>query len=240
MADDENNADLDNTDSATGLAACLASEEDESREVARAPRPRGVRAVKSNARGIVLHVHESNSDSDYEPDKDGNSEYKDDDVADDLEAECLDRNSNPLSQQAAKSYTEDNIIRYRWRDSRLTEIHSKEACDLTASRGVLVIDFLSLDEKAITMEKIFALFKSNNPRWEEIKSNSESTFDECYEAFRDYCDKIAPDVVAYFDKYWKSCTEMWASFARDRYFSAGNSTTNRIEANWHQNTPLIP
>ncbi|KAF4038281.1 hypothetical protein GN244_ATG09629 [Phytophthora infestans] len=99
MADDENNADLDNTDSATGLAACLASEEDESREVARAPRPRGVRAVKSNARGIVLHVHESNSDSDYEPDKDGNSEYKDDDVADDLEAECLDRNSNPLSQR---------------------------------------------------------------------------------------------------------------------------------------------
>ncbi|KAF4136403.1 hypothetical protein GN958_ATG14405, partial [Phytophthora infestans] len=48
--------------------------------------------------GIVLHVHESNSDSDYEREEDGNSENKDDDVADDLEAECLDRNSNRLSQ----------------------------------------------------------------------------------------------------------------------------------------------
>ncbi|KAF4046949.1 hypothetical protein GN244_ATG00597 [Phytophthora infestans] len=209
MADDENNADLDNADSATGLAACLASEEDESREVARAPRPRGVRAAKSDASGIVLHVHESNEE-------DGNSEDKDDDVADDLEAECLDRNSNPLSQrkqprdrdqeaanvlpdtrpdsvvvvrnrtradscgegscvaelvsidrvprhrrsetwgqrigiiksvehvsnllphfplwesndwdsvlEAEKSYTEDNHLRYRWRDSRLTETHNK-------------------------------------------------------------------------------------------------------------------
>ncbi|KAI9987276.1 hypothetical protein PInf_023267 [Phytophthora infestans] len=87
MADDANNADLDNADSVTGLAVCLASEEDESREVARAPGPRGVRAVKSNASGIVLHVHESNSDSDYEREEDGNSENKDDDVADDLEAE---------------------------------------------------------------------------------------------------------------------------------------------------------
>lgn len=175
----------------------------------------------------------------------------------------------------------------------------------SSDRGVPVIDFLSLEEKAITKENICAFFKSKNPRWKEIKSfvidkdfmewrvietclpnakvllckyhtitlwrkllarrsktnhssgppfsltvvqrddlesmfarmlhsNSESTFDECYEAFRDYCDKNAPGVVTYFDKNWKSCTDMWASFARDRYVSAGSFTTNRIEADWHQ------
>eukprot|EP00644_Phytophthora_capsici_P019595 jgi/Phyca11/132954/e_gw1.276.4.1 len=40
----------------------------------------------------------------------------------------------------------------------------------STGRGVPVIDFLSLDEKAITMDKIFAFFKSKNPRWKEVKS----------------------------------------------------------------------
>ncbi|EEY54723.1 uncharacterized protein PITG_20398 [Phytophthora infestans T30-4] len=101
MADDENNADLANADSATGLAACLASEEDELREVARAPHPRGVRAVKSNASGIVLHVHERNSDSDYEPEEDGNSEDKDGDVADDLEVEWTAWTAIPIRYPSA-------------------------------------------------------------------------------------------------------------------------------------------
>ncbi|ETL94261.1 hypothetical protein L917_07731 [Phytophthora nicotianae] len=32
---------------------------------------------------------------------------------------------------------------------------------------------------------------------------------------------------------------MWASFSRGRYFSAGNTTTNRVEANWNQLKMLL-
>eukprot|EP00644_Phytophthora_capsici_P013056 jgi/Phyca11/13954/fgenesh1_pg.PHYCAscaffold_5_\ len=86
-------------DSATGLTACLVTEEDESRVVARASHPRDARragrAVQSNTGKIELRVHEraGNSDSDYEPEEDGISQNEDDDVADDLEAKCFEMSS---------------------------------------------------------------------------------------------------------------------------------------------------
>lgn len=41
-------------------------------------------------------------------------------------------------------------------------------------------------------------------------------------------------MLAYFDKNWKTCVDMWVNFGREQYFSVGNTTTNRIEANWNQ------
>ncbi|KAF1320973.1 hypothetical protein FI667_g1540, partial [Globisporangium splendens] len=43
----------------------------------------------------------------------------------------------------------------------------------------------------------------------------------------------------YFDKNWDSCSDMWSNYGRGRYFTAGNTTTNRIEANWNQFKQLL-
>ncbi|RLN91438.1 hypothetical protein BBJ28_00021791 [Nothophytophthora sp. Chile5] len=41
------------------------------------------------------------------------------------------------------------------------------------------------------------------------------------------------DVLAYFEKTWKDCNDMWSYFLRGKYFSAGSTTTNPIESNWY-------
>lgn len=48
-----------------------------------------------------------------------------------------------------------------------------------------------------------------------------------------------PLVSKYIDRNWKSCVDMWCNYARGSYFSAGNTTTNRIEANWNQLKMLL-
>lgn len=48
------------------------------------------------------------------------------------------------------------------------------------------------------------------------------------------CKHKCPERLQYFDKNWKGCADMWAKHLRSRYFVAGNSTTNRIEAHWNQ------
>ncbi|ETO76471.1 hypothetical protein F444_08133, partial [Phytophthora nicotianae P1976] len=65
-----------------------------------------------------------------------------------------------------------------------------------------------------------------------IDSYSKTAFEESYQSFTDFCESDSPEVLVYFDKNWKTCVNMWASFSRGRYFSAGNTTTNRVEANW--------
>jgi len=65
-------------------------------------------------------------------------------------------------------------------------------------------------------------------------SNTPTSFSKNYEQFADYCRHESPVIMHYFDKNWKPCSDMWANYARSLFFSAGNTTTNRIEANWNQ------
>ncbi|EGZ28238.1 hypothetical protein PHYSODRAFT_372790, partial [Phytophthora sojae] len=60
-------------------------------------------------------------------------------------------------------------------------------------------------------------------------------FEQIYSKFATCCETgHREDVKNYFDKNWKTCLPMWANFERSKCFSAGNTTTNRIESNWNQ------
>lgn len=66
-------------------------------------------------------------------------------------------------------------------------------------------------------------------------SSTAARFDQVYSKFANFCEPIHRiDVKQYFDKNWKTCLPMWANFERSKRFSAGNTTTNRIESNWNQ------
>lgn len=51
--------------------------------------------------------------------------------------------------------------------------------------------------------------------------------------------RICPDLLLYFDQNWKTCVPMWSKYARSKHFSAGNTTTNRIESHWNQLKMLL-
>ncbi|ETP16254.1 hypothetical protein F441_09121, partial [Phytophthora nicotianae CJ01A1] len=165
---------------------------------------------------------------------------------------------------------------------------------MPTGRGFPVLDFMSLNEKAVTLENFFDFFKSKNALWMKIKtfvidkhfvewrvleecfptakvllcqfhaimywkklvsnrfglvvaeqdtvqryfakmlySKSLSAFERTYKQFCSFCAGRYPNVRSYFDKNWKECRKMWSNHLRNKYFSAGNTTTNRIESNWH-------
>jgi hypothetical protein len=61
-----------------------------------------------------------------------------------------------------------------------------------------------------------------------------------YDALKQHCTESKRlAFFAYFDKNWDSCSSMWANFDRGTYFTAGNTTTNRIESNWNQVKMLL-
>ncbi|POM70472.1 Hypothetical protein PHPALM_13081, partial [Phytophthora palmivora] len=65
-------------------------------------------------------------------------------------------------------------------------------------------------------------------------SSTQSKFDSEAATFTRICKKECPELLQYFQKNWKTCVTMWTNHARGKFFSAGNSTTNRIESNWNQ------
>lgn len=65
-------------------------------------------------------------------------------------------------------------------------------------------------------------------------SNSQTAYDAQFGEFEAFCEGQCPKLLVCFMKNWQSCVTMWSNHARDGYFSAGNTTTNRIESNWNQ------
>ncbi|OWY96479.1 hypothetical protein PHMEG_00033244 [Phytophthora megakarya] len=53
------------------------------------------------------------------------------------------------------------------------------------------------------------------------------------------CNKPCPEIFTYFQDNWESCSDMWANHGRGNYFTAGNTTTNRIETSWNQLKRLL-
>ncbi|GMF51091.1 unnamed protein product [Phytophthora fragariaefolia] len=120
-------------------------------------------------------------------------------------------------------------------------------------RGIPVVDFLALDQKAETMQLILDFFKRHNPTWTSLQLIKISLNGVCWIRHfpkpRSYCasfmliligarfaeDRIeCPELLKYFMINWKTWVSMWANHSRGKYFSAGNTTTNRIESNWNQ------
>ncbi|KAG4046703.1 hypothetical protein PC123_g17921 [Phytophthora cactorum] len=67
-----------------------------------------------------------------------------------------------------------------------------------------------------------------------------TVYESGYKALKQYCKtNKKQSLFAYFDKNWNACNEMWSNFARGKYFTAGNTTTNRIESNWNQLKMLL-
>eukprot|EP00644_Phytophthora_capsici_P014250 jgi/Phyca11/99387/e_gw1.3.1256.1 len=59
------------------------------------------------------------------------------------------------------------------------------------------------------------------------------------EAFERRVKEVAPAFASYFDRNWTACSSAWATYGRRRCFSAGNTTTNRVEAGWNQLKQLL-
>lgn len=59
------------------------------------------------------------------------------------------------------------------------------------------------------------------------------------EQFAKCVSRISPALVDYFRRNWDACSQRWSNYGRGRRFSAGNNTTNRIEASWNQYKHLI-
>ncbi|POM71926.1 LOW QUALITY PROTEIN: Hypothetical protein PHPALM_11446 [Phytophthora palmivora] len=66
------------------------------------------------------------------------------------------------------------------------------------------------------------------------RSNSQRSFDSELAAFSKTCEQECPELLKYLSANRESCISMWANHTRGKYFSAGNTTTNRIESNWNQ------
>ena len=68
---------------------------------------------------------------------------------------------------------------------------------------------------------------------EMVYANTQDVYLDAYASFIPLLKKANKELAAAFDRNWHSCREMWSVFGRSRHFTAGNSTTNRIEA-WLQ------
>ncbi|KAG6580146.1 Zinc finger SWIM domain-containing protein 3 [Phytophthora cinnamomi] len=73
-----------------------------------------------------------------------------------------------------------------------------------------------------------------------LYSTTETGYDSSYAVLKQYCeDNKKQAFFSYFEKSWDSCRDMWANFARGKFFTAGNTTTNRIESNCNQVKMLL-
>eukprot|EP00644_Phytophthora_capsici_P010712 jgi/Phyca11/104073/e_gw1.9.942.1 len=71
-------------------------------------------------------------------------------------------------------------------------------------------------------------------------SQTQDAYEGVYKKLKRYCNSNKKQAFfAYFDKNWNACNEMWSNFARGKHFTAGNTTTNRIESNWNQLKMLL-
>ncbi|ETO58762.1 hypothetical protein F444_22856, partial [Phytophthora nicotianae P1976] len=62
---------------------------------------------------------------------------------------------------------------------------------------------------------------------------TQDAYQSGYDALKEYCRAARKNAFsAYFEKNWHSCRIMWSNYARGKHFTAGNTTTNRIESNW--------
>ncbi|OWY97904.1 hypothetical protein PHMEG_00031452, partial [Phytophthora megakarya] len=62
---------------------------------------------------------------------------------------------------------------------------------------------------------------------------TQDSYEARYEDLKSYCKQAKKlSFLAYFEKNWNNCRTMWSNYARGRHFTAGNTTTNRIESNW--------
>lgn len=72
-----------------------------------------------------------------------------------------------------------------------------------------------------------------------MRAVNDRDFSKKQSEFEEYTAARAPDILRYVQKNWLSCAHMWAGSRRDKHFTAGNTTTNRIESNWNQLKTLL-
>lgn len=59
-------------------------------------------------------------------------------------------------------------------------------------------------------------------------------FDDAWKRLIAKSNSVNRKISKYFTKNWRGCSDMWTTVGRKIYFTAGNTTTNIIEALWHQ------
>lgn len=75
--------------------------------------------------------------------------------------------------------------------------------------------------------------------YDMLYASSKSRYEEAMCAFKTRASKVSMSLVSYFLDNWNTCSNMWANYVRRECFSGGNTTSNRIEANWNQFKQLL-
>ncbi|RLN61648.1 hypothetical protein BBJ28_00024578, partial [Nothophytophthora sp. Chile5] len=72
-----------------------------------------------------------------------------------------------------------------------------------------------------------------------VYASTESDFALERNRMRKKCAKMSASFEVYLEKNWYPCNDMWATYSRGAYFTAGNTTSNRLEATWKQMKSLV-
>lgn len=67
-----------------------------------------------------------------------------------------------------------------------------------------------------------------------MHTRSQSKYETLQDEFDEYVRAIDERVADYFVKNWFNIHLAWTNVGRAKFFSCGNTTTNRVESNWTQ------
>ena len=67
-----------------------------------------------------------------------------------------------------------------------------------------------------------------------LNATTEKDFKAAWNRLEQKSNSLNRKVTRYLRKNWHTCKDMWSSVGRKKFFTAGNTTTNRLEAIWHQ------
>ncbi|ETK76639.1 hypothetical protein L915_16996 [Phytophthora nicotianae] len=75
-------------------------------------------------------------------------------------------------------------------------------------------------------------------RW-VVHAKSHTSFQKRWTLLVEKCAEVSFVLPGYFRSNWYECRDMWAAHARSKFYSVGNTTTNRLEATWkHMKTMM--
>ena len=72
-----------------------------------------------------------------------------------------------------------------------------------------------------------------------VKAKTADVFKFEWDRLMKKAQRHSPDFSQYLHEQWYKCRDMWSTVGRVKFFSAGNTTNNRIEATWHQMKTLL-
>ncbi|ETP22984.1 hypothetical protein F441_03809 [Phytophthora nicotianae CJ01A1] len=114
-------------------------------------------------------------------------------------------------------------------------------CDMLVADQLFVID-KDFNERRV-LNDIYKEAKQRDGievawRW-VVHAKSHTSFQKRWTLLVEKCAEVSFVLPGYFRSNWYECRDMWAAHARSKFYSVGNTTTNRLEATWkHMKTMM--